>query len=244
MLKSTLLLVAGLVAGLAIAFWLQPSPEPSVEALAVQVDQRATFEALESPVRAPRVRENASNRLAPGLPEFIDRGRRAAAAPPGRLVIDLIVAGFAPDRAGWIDRRTRELRMQAMQAQYEARREGRPLPPDLEATTLRTELGDADYERFLIAQDRPTRIRIMSVLARSPAERAGLQQGDEIFAYDGARVFDIQQLNALALDGTSGQSVVVDVRRNGQNFGVALPKGPIGILSGGELRGPMPGAQR
>ena len=35
MLKTTLLVVAGLVTGLAIAFWLQPSPEPSAEAEAV-----------------------------------------------------------------------------------------------------------------------------------------------------------------------------------------------------------------
>ena len=246
MLKTTLLVLAGLVAGFAIALWLQPAPEPSVEAEDVaKVDQGATLDALgESPVRAPRARENASNRLDPGLPAFVDRGRRAAAATPQRFVIDLIVAGFAPDRAEWINLRIQELRMQAIQAQSEARREGRPPPPDLEATTLRTELGDEDYERFLTAQGRPTSINIKRVLARSPADRAGLQQGDEIFAYDGTRVFDIRQLNELALGGTSGEPVVVDVRRNGQNFGFALLRGPIGIVGGGAPRGPVPGAPR
>jgi membrane-associated protease RseP (regulator of RpoE activity) len=241
MLKTTLLVVAGLVAGLAMAFWLRPNPEP--------IDQRATLEELgESPVGAPRARDNARNnarnRPVPAAEGFIDYGRRAAAATPERLVIDLIVAGFAPARAEWINRRVQELRMQAMQAEDEARREGRAPPPDLEATTLRTELGDEDYERFLTAQDRPTRIKVIRVLARSPAERAGLRQGDEIFAYDGTRVFDIQQLNELALRGTRGEPVVVGVRRNGENFGFALPKGPTGILSGGDSRGPAPAVQR
>ena len=244
MLKTTLALVAGLIAGLAIAFWLQRSSEPSVEAPA-QIDEHATLESLgESPVRAPRARKSASDRLDPDLPAFVDRGRRAAAANPERLVIDLVVAGFAPDRAEWIERRTQDLRMQAVEAQDEARREGRPPPPDLDATTLRAELGDADYERFLTAQGRPTSITIKRVLARSPAERAGLQPGDEIFAYDSTRVFDIRQLSELELGGTSGESVVVGVRRNGQHFGFTLPKGPIGILGGGDVRGRAPGFQR
>ena len=245
MSKTTLFLVAGLVAGLAMAFLLQPSPGPSDRALAPRVDQSAAVEPLGTgPVRVPRARESARSRLDPGLAAFVDRGRRAAAATPERLVIDLIVAGFAPDRAEWIDRRMRELRMQALQAQYDARREGRPPPPDLEATTLRTELGDEDYERFLTAQNLPTRIHIVRVLDGSPAERAGLRHGDEIFAYDGRRVFDVEQLNELALAGRSGKSVVVDVRRNGQNFGFALLRGPIGIVGGGDPRGPAPGATR
>ena len=245
MLKTTLLVLAGLVAGFAIAFWLQPSPESSVEAFAAQVDQRARLEELgESPVGASRARDNARDPPDPATEGFIEYGRRAAAATPERLVIDLIVAGFARDRAEWINRRIQDLRMQAMQAQYEARREGRPPPPYREATTLRTELGDEDYEQFLMAQNRPTRIKVKQVLARSPAERAGLRQGDEIFAYDGTRVFDVQQLNELALRGTRGESVVVEFRRNGENFGFALPKGPTGILSGGDSRGPAPAVQR
>jgi S1-C subfamily serine protease len=135
--------------------------------------------------------------------------------------------------------------MQTMQAQYEARREGRPPPADVEATTLRAELGDRDYERFLTAQGRPTSINVMGVLASSPAERVGLQQGDEIVSYDGKRVFDIQELNELTLGGTSGESVVVDVRRNGQNLQLVLPRGPIGVWGGAPgFRGPPPGLQR
>jgi PDZ domain-containing protein len=296
MLKTLLLVLAGLMAGLAIAFWLQPGSESSVEAetasgaatvtrsdvnaglseerldaledaLAAEVDQRAALEAHvaelsaqlealgEKPARGPGARQNASAGLDPAIVEERAQVRREAmreanATPEERqrLAIDrLVAAGFAPDRAEWINRRTQELRMQAMQAQYEAKRDGRPPPAEnLEATTLRTELGDQDYERFLTAQGRSTSVNIMGVLATSPAERAGLQPGDEIVSYDGKRVFDVVELNELTLAGTSGaSSVVVDVRRNGQNMQIVLPRGPIGIWGGAPgFRGPPPGSQR
>jgi PDZ domain-containing protein len=246
MLKTVLLVLAGFVAALGIAFWLQPSPEPSVESEAssgIASAAQARPEAIgETPFRAPRAQENAANRLGSCLPQFIDRTQRAGAATPReqRLAVDLIVAGFAPDRAEWINRRVQELRIQAVQAQCEARREGRPPPADIEAATLRTELGDQDYERYLAATGRPTGINILGVLASSPAERAGLQRRDEIFAYDGQRVFNVQELNELALGGTSGEPVVVDVRRNGENLRIVLPRGPVGVASGGDPRGSPP----
>jgi len=291
MLKTVLLVVAGLVAGLGIAFWLQPSSEPSVEAeaasgaavfsrsdansglsearlealedaFAAEVDQRVALEAhvaelsaqLEAlgqrPARGPGARENGNTGVDPAVIEERVRVRReAAAATPEerkRVAIDrLIAAGFPPDRAEWINRRTEELRMQTMQAQYEARREGRPPPANAEASTLRAELGDQDYERLLTAQGRSTSVNIMGVLASSPAERAGLQQGDQIVSYDGKRVFDLQELNELTLGGTSGESVVVDVRRSGQNLQLVLPRGPIGVWGGGPgFRGPPPAGPR
>jgi S1-C subfamily serine protease len=138
--------------------------------------------------------------------------------------------------------------MQAMQAQYEAKRDGRPPPSEnFEATTLRTDLGDQDYERFLAAQGRSTSVNVMGVLASSPAERVGLQAGDEIVSYDGRRVFDAQELNELTLgganaSGSTSASVVIDVRRNGQSMQIVVPRGPIGIWGGapGFRGGPVP----
>jgi hypothetical protein len=277
MLKTLLLVLAGLCAGLAIAFWLQPSPTqpvaaaagangmPSAErralddgaasaerlaalegALAAEAERRAALEARVAELNAaieelgerPRRRSDAAN----GAPEAaaVERARarfeRDADVSPEerdrRAIERLVSAGFAPDRAAWIHRRTQELRFETMQSQYEARREGRPPPPDLETTALRAELGDQDYERFLSAMGRSTSVNVMGVLASSPAERAGLEPGDEIVAYDGKRIFDIAELNELTLGGTSGESVVVDVRRNGQNLQLVLPRGPIGVWGG------------
>jgi S1-C subfamily serine protease len=99
--------------------------------------------------------------------------------------------------------------------------------------TLRAELGDTDYERYLQADGRPTAVPVRDVLASSPAERSGLQPGDEIVAYAGQRVFGMSELNSLTLEGTPGESVIVDVRRAGQNVQLVLPRGPIGIVGGG-----------
>jgi hypothetical protein len=204
-----------------------------------------------------RVSELADELAALTTPSFSEGGDRPE-APPGavagrgrfdparrqaeserRLVERLTAAGFAPDRAEWINRRTSELRMEALQAEYEARRQGDgqtalPLARTMELEgSLRADLGDADYERYLEALGRPTRVGVQSVLASSPAERAGLKPGDEVLAYGGQRVFNMRELNDLIYEGNGGDSVVVDIVRDGQPLQIVLPRGPIGVVAGG-----------
>jgi hypothetical protein len=288
MVKTLSLVLAGLVAGLAIAFFLQPSPQsvdgasmfagapgsavPSVTADA-RADERlvALEDALDAEILQRAALEERVAELAAQLEALGERPRLAREAggandgqPPAngreirareqanrgavdqqreRLMIDrLTAAGFAPDRAEWINRRTEELRMQALQEQYDARREGRAPAGDIGLTTLRTELGEADYERYRTAMGQPTSVGVADVLASSPGERAGLMPGDAIVAYGGKRVFDVGELNALTLEGTPGESVVVDVRRDGQNVQLVMPRGPIGIT--GSSRGIPGGFQR
>jgi hypothetical protein len=147
----------------------------------------------------------------------------------------LVSAGFSPDQAEWIERRTEELRMEQLSARYEAARSGRALDagelPGTDAV-LRAELGDADYERYLSALNRPTSVGVGRVLASSPAESAGLQPGDQIISYGGQRVFNMTDLNDATLQGTPGQTVVVEVLRNGQPMQLYLPRGPVGIVGG------------
>jgi membrane-associated protease RseP (regulator of RpoE activity) len=171
---------------------------------------------------------------APDRPRFTRNGPLRDSLQGGQIE-RLLAAGFAPDRAEWIDRRTSELRMQQLQAQYDATREGRAFEPTQQMgdRTLRSELGDSDYERYLQALERPTSVAVESVLASSPGERSGLKPGDEVVAYDGKRVFDMRELNALTLEGNAGESVAVEVRRDGQNIQLVMPRGPIGIFGGG-----------
>jgi hypothetical protein len=279
MLKTSLLVAAGLAAGLVIAFWLQPSPEPRAataggsmpvvrsaadsgaavarlaaleDAFAAEVEHRVALEArvvelatqIEATGERPRSAAEGGERPN-GEPDaaaiqqmragFRDGGASRAAIER-RMVEQLIAGGFAPDRADWINRRSQELRMQTLQAQYDATREGRAIEPGIilgNDGMLRAELGDTDYERYLMALGRPTAVGVRNVLASSPAESSGLQPGDEIVAYDGQRVFDMRELNALTLEGTPGESVVVDVRRADQNVQLVMPRGPIGIFGGG-----------
>jgi predicted metalloprotease with PDZ domain len=106
---------------------------------------------------------------------------------------DLIDARLAAARADWILQRESELRFESMQARFEARNSDNPLTwtdaslnPE---SMLRAEIGDAEYEMYLQANNRPTSVNISSVMASSPAENAGLRPGDEIVSYDGRRVF-------------------------------------------------------
>lgn len=188
----------------------------------------------------------ASATGAPLDPEPEPETTATAAGPPesmrrrfGRdgnddLAARLIEAGFSPDRAEYINARAETLRMEALQAQYEARRDGVPLTPRVfGADPLRAELGDPEYERYLQALGRSTSVRVGGVLASSPAAQAGLEPGDEVVAYAGDRVFDMRELNELILEGQPGEPVTVDVLREGQPIQLVLPRGPLGISGRG-----------
>jgi membrane-associated protease RseP (regulator of RpoE activity) len=276
MWRGVLLVLAGLAAGFAIAWWqgsaapslyspLVPSspeePPPAAggaassdvarlaaaleseraerAALGARVDELAA--ALEAVTLAASadMRSAARETHAPAEPRSAPGfGGRIDVSPgdsQARELERLVAAGFAPDRADWIARRTAELRVAQMQARYAAAREGRPVDPAAMQgeRTLRSELGDADYERYLQALDRPTSVGVREVIASSPGEQAGLEAGDEIVAYDGKRVFDLRDLNALTLEGRAGESVVVQVRRDGRVLDLVMPRGPIGIFGGG-----------
>ena len=166
--------------------------------------------------------------------------------PTERRLGQLTQAGFSPDEAQRIARRESELRMQALNEQYEASRQGQSFDRAANWSAglgqLRQELGDTDYERYLAATGQSTRITVRQVLASSPGEAAGLQPGDEIVGYGGERVFSNSDLNRLTLEGSPGQTVAVEVLRDGQPTQVFVPRGPIGITSGGG--GPFGGRGR
>ena len=204
---------------------------------------RDDFDTLrEQAVDVARTAEDAFGRQADGA----ERPPSAATiAQPGRRfgrsrgdpIAMLTDAGFSLEQAQSIDRRVEELSVAAMQARYDARRgETTPGAPGEQlldaAAALRRELGDADYERYLTATGRSTSVNVASVLASSAAETAGLQPGDQIVTYAGERVFDVRDLNRVLLEGTAGESVLVDVVRDGQPIQIAIPRGPLGIGSG------------
>ena len=273
MLKTLALVIAGLAAGFALAFWFAPGRPASIEtaspgvvraalpgaggteasaarlaalenALAAEAEQRAALEARVGDLAAeldllraaaPRPEGQSANPLPDSEPQPRPRFDPVARAEEAqrRQVEQLVAGGFSPQRAEWIMRRSQELRMESIQAEYDAARGVRP--PEAQAVsdrTLRGELGDAEYEQYLRALNRPTSVSVLEVLASSPGERAGLKPGDEVVAYGGERVFDIRDLNTLTLEGTAGQSVVVEVRRDGQQVQLVMPRGPLGITGG------------
>ena len=152
----------------------------------------------------------------------------------------LIEAGFLPSQASAILRLESELQMESIRTRYEAERSDDPgefwRNRVSTSTTLREELGDADFERYLVANDRPTTISVSSVIESSPAQSAGLQAGDEIVRYDGERVFSMSDLTHQTMDGVAGQTVIVDIMRGGTPMQIVLPRGPVGISGGRRSR--------
>jgi membrane-associated protease RseP (regulator of RpoE activity) len=230
-------------------------------------DERRRREALEAELAALTTRVDASDAPAEAdtrraetrtddAPPAADRGSDESAQGPSarfggpraaggldrdaRRIDRLVDGGFTPERAQWIVRRAAELRMQALQARYDAERKGEPFDPQAAFSAeqpLREALGDQEYEQYLKAMGRSTRVAVRDVLASSPAEQAGLQSGDQVVAYDGKRVFDAGDLNRLVLDGQPGEPVAVDVIRDGQPMQIYVPRGPLGITGGGRFRG-------
>ena len=148
----------------------------------------------------------------------------------------LLEAGFLPGQAEWIARREQELQMQALRARFEAERSGEPIDwmenRSLAADTLRDELGDADYERYLEASGRSTSVSVSSVIESSPAQAAGFKPGDEIVRYDGERVFSMTDLTRQTMAGEPGENIIVDVMRDGNLVQIVMPRGPVGITGG------------
>jgi predicted metalloprotease with PDZ domain len=202
------------------------------EELQVLYEQIEELESTEGSTVEDRVAEFRDN------PERIREARtRSAAGQSDRNLNRLIEAGFSPDRAEWLLKRESELQMQQMQMMFEARQSGERidrndvrLDPD---QALRTEIGDAEYERYLQAYGRSTSVAVGTVLESSPGQIAGLQSGDEIVAYGGQRVFSYSELSQQTMRAQAGQSVVVDIVRDGVPMQVVVEAGPIGISNQG-----------
>ena len=195
----------------------------------------ATADDEPAPRRAERAAAAAAEAVADEPPAAQRFARGRFPATPEQRVEQLVSGGFTPQRAQWLMDRAEQLRMDALQTLYDARREGRPIDQSSvadEQSLLRTEIGDSEYEQYLNALGRPTAVGVSDVFASSPAEAAGLRSGDQIVSYAGTRVFDMRDLNRLTYEGQPGQPVVVEVLRDGQQMQLVLPRGPVGITAG------------
>ena len=179
-----------------------------------------------------------ADRFAQERAQFLDANgnfdpSKMAEARRKQEVDRLVRAGFTQERAEWIMRRQQELEVQAQQAMYDAQRNGQQFARVDTDAQLRKEIGDGEYEKYLAGTGRPTNVQVMDVLASSAAERAGLKPGDQIVSYAGQRVFDSGELNSLTRQGTPGETVTVEVQRDGQTVQLSVPRGVLGVQAGG-----------
>ncbi|GEM_PF-942923 len=150
----------------------------------------------------------------------------------------LVSAGVSPEAAGDILRRIsrQEFRMlelknlmqrgaPADRQQYAA--ELRELRQN--KVTLRSELGDDAYDRYLFASGQANRVKVSSVMAGSPAEINGIHKGDVILYYGDRKILATSDLSKATLEGDIGSYINVEVLRDGARMSLLLPRGTLGV---------------
>jgi membrane-associated protease RseP (regulator of RpoE activity) len=153
----------------------------------------------------------------------------------------LVAAGVDATTATEIRRRRDELSLSEIYLRDQATREGWLDTPRFTAemaeierqrTSVRDEIGDEAYDRYLAALDQPNRVTVDEVMLESPAAVAGLQTGDMVLRYGETRIFSPSDLVSATRGGTAGENVRVEVIRQGRRFEIEVPRGPLGVMIG------------
>jgi hypothetical protein len=197
--------------------------------------------------------EGTGNRTVADRRETAERARETARGPSAgtrewvtryqeRRVSRMVEGGFSEDEARRILQQESEAQYKAMQAAWEAERNGEALdrfaPMNSTQSILRSEIGDDAYARYLEVQGQPTSVSVTQVLSGSPGTRAGIQAGDQVVSYNGERVFSMLDLRNQTMQGEPGEEVVIEIDRDGMRMQLTIPRGPLGITgNGANVRG-------
>jgi len=95
--------------------------------------------------------------------------------------------------------------------------------------SLRSELGDEAYDKYLFASQQSNRVKISSVMAGSPAESSGFESSDIILSYDGQKILNWADIRRVTLEGDIGSYTNVDILRNGERMSLMVPRGTLGV---------------
>jgi C-terminal processing protease CtpA/Prc len=177
---------------------------------------------------------------APATPATPSGAAGAASAHEAITAMEpaLVAAGIDATTATEIKRRRDELALSEIYLRNQAEREGWLDTPGFAAkmaeiegqrTSIRDEIGDQAYDRYLAALDQPNRVAVDEVLLDSPAAAAGLQAGDVVLSYGETRIFAPSELVTATRGGTAGENVRLEIIRQGQRFEVEVPRGPLGV---------------
>lgn len=104
---------------------------------------------------------------------------------------------------------------------------------------LRSEIGDAAYDRYLFEAGRNNRVTVRSVISGSAADLAGVAVGDTIISYNNERVFFVSELQNATREGLRGESTSVTVIRENQRSTLDMPRGPLGVTLGRASEEPL-----
>lgn len=151
---------------------------------------------------------------------------------------NLVAAGISTDEADKLLRRMSQQEYKRLELQNNIRRNKgaasnkyREQLRELNQNeiSLRSELGDDAYDKYLFASQQNNRVKISSVMAGSPAESAGFDSNDIILSYDGQKILNWADIRRLTLEGEMGNYTNVDVLRNGERISLMVPRGTLGV---------------
>ena len=215
----------------------------NVEALAAALEEeRAARRALAEDVASLRAEVARLSGAAPPAEPLLPTGHPTTtphgAAPPTFDEKALLEAGFDEREATRLRERVEQIDLEHLYLRDRAVREGwmgtqrfgdeyRAL--EAKSRGLRDELGDDRYDWLLYASGQSNRVVVQGVMERSPASAAGIRAGDAVLAYDGTRLFDASTLREATTQGRAGETVPVDISRDGERLHLFVPRGPLGV---------------
>jgi hypothetical protein len=150
----------------------------------------------------------------------------------------LLEAGFAAREVADLRRHFESVELERLFIRHQASREGWIKEPRFRremfrlaagAEELREEYGDDAYDWILYASGRENRVVATAVIQDSPAERAALEAGDVVLAYGGQRILRLHDLRNATFNAEVGESMALDVERDGEARRFYVPAGPLGI---------------
>jgi len=150
----------------------------------------------------------------------------------------LLATGLPDDTVQSITRRVERDQLNLLELRNRAIREGWDNTPEYVEKVhelqngqngLRKEFGDNIYDQYLYANGTPNRIQVRDVFAGSAADLAGIRPGDVIISYANERMFSMSELRQATTEGNAGESVLVEVSRDGMPISLSIPRGAMGI---------------
>ena len=213
--------------------------------LAALEEERVARRALAAEVaslRAEVAKLSAGTAAAPAATTALPPGHPGA-PPADRAAPEfdekaLLDAGFSEREARQLRQRMESQELEQLYLRDRAVREGWAASPrfvqesralDAKGKALRDELGDDQYDWVLYASGQSNRVVVQSVLDGSPAGTADIRPGDAIVSYGDARLFDAGALRDATTGGQAGETVPVEVSREGETLRVFVPRGPLGV---------------
>ena len=95
--------------------------------------------------------------------------------------------------------------------------------------SIRQEVGDYNYDKYLYASGQPNRIAVDSIISGSAADSIGIKDGDLLLSYGGERLFNFRELQSATTEGQFNEPVDITLIRNGSEVNLSIPRGPLGV---------------